>query len=71
MTLLGGTHTRKSSVLKHSEDQLNGDDFAQNFEICLPTDMIGAILSILDTSDTFRGHLIPEEVHYLSTMKIS
>ena len=70
MTHLGASHTRRSSPFEHYEDQLNSDDLAaQNFEICLPTDRIGAILSVLYTSDTFRGDLIPIEVYHMSTMK--
>ena len=56
MTLLGGTHTRKSSAFKHSEDELNGEDFAQNSCECLPTGMLGASSNVLKSSDTFRWH---------------
>ena len=55
MTHLGASHTRRSLPFEHYEDQLNGDDFAQNFEICWPTDMIGAIPSVLNASDIFRS----------------
>ena len=38
---------------------------------CLPTDIVGAISSDLNTSDTFRRQLIQLEVGHLSTMKVS
>ena len=54
MTDFGASHIRRSSPFEHYEDQLNGNDFAQNsVYVCLLT---GAFHNILNSIDTIRWH---------------